>query len=1033
MKKFEEKFGKSITKDYLKIAKNIISDGSLLACIEKSNDHFFVVRNLKNSVSYIKYQTIAQKIKQSNLEKLKPEEIACLLYLDQFTQDKTPKENTVIKKEKKIEVLPDKEEAEQPSKCKGEIFLKINEFPNAQSTWEPSFITVTLIVDGKEYTGNSNKLRQLRFDEGKSSSFTIRDFDSHSRQIIRFLSQNAEADGSSYNLKADLMSDLMHCLKKFNKFFDANGKRVIVHSEEAEIVSVYSGDDKKSIIPSLYVNGKVIDIFQKPSFVLGKSGIWVGRNGEYWWVPATVDLIWLRKFLMTELPISLKVSSPVRQIDAVKPQLTEKECITCCFFDFNYEKNNLHFTVKILFRYDKFYLDVEDSRIFELSGGFILRDKLNEELIVKKILKFGFKPVDSELGLYLLNDSEAIGLFINNVFGGLKNRYTNINYTHNAANLIFSQISRIHLKCYEPELIDDTYKFTYELGNGDDKLLWHDAVKAVKSNRRYIISKYKIFKLTPDFSDFVKKVNNITTPVKDINNKLQIPKGSVIYWVKAAEKLKQAVPKEWLHFMDIDESKDKEIDIQRTNEMLMLKQFEFVGILREYQKTGVNWLLKMVKNGLNVVLADEMGLGKTVQSLAFILNFKSETKTLRPSLIVCPTSLVDNWLYESKKFTPNLKTIIIKGQNRQELTVEIKNYDIVITSYALIKRDVELYADIEFDVLILDEAQHIKNPATVNSKTCKTIKAAHRIVLTGTPLENSPEDLWSIFDFLNVGMLGTKESFKSSYSKIENDLEKQKELSQRIAPFVLRRHKNEVEQLPEKTEQILYCEMSQTQQAVYNRVLQDGKFKYSSMMKGNSTRFDVLTSLLRLRQICCHPMLLPQLSGMKIDESAKTELLEEIVFEAIDSGHRTLIFSQFTSLLAILKKWSEENKILYEYLDGNTKNRFERVQNFNNNHKINLFLLSLKAGGTGLNLTGADTVVIYDPWWNPSAELQATDRAHRIGQTKSVTTFKLVVKNSIEEKILELQDRKKGLFNGIIENTAAFNKLTDKDIGYLLD
>jgi len=1028
MKKFEDKFGKSITKDYLKTAKNIISDGSLLACIEKSNEHYFVVRNLKNSVSYIKHQTIAQKIKKNNLEKLKPEDIACLLYLDQFTHDKVSKENSVSKKNKKLGVAIEKEEPEQQQKYKGEIFLKINEYPNAQSTWESSFITVTLIVDGKEYIGNSNKLRQLRFDEGKSSSFTIRDFDSHSRQIIRFLSQNAEADGSSYNLKADVMSDFMHCLKKFNKFFDANGRRIIVHSEEGEIVSIYSGDDKKATIPSLYVNGKHIDIFQNSSFILGKSGVWVGRRGEYWWVPATVDLIWLRKFLMIDLPISIKITSPVRMIDEIEPQLVEKECTACCFFDFNYEKNNFQFTLKILFKYDKFYLDVEDSRFLELNDSFALRNKLAEETIVKKILKFGFKPIDSELGLYGLGDSEAIGLFINNVFGTLKNKSTIINYTHNAANLIFSQISRIHLKCYEPELVGDSYKFTYELGNGDDKLIWHDVVKAVKSNRRYIINRCKIFKLTPDFSEFVRKINNITTPVKDVNNKLSIPKGSVIYWVKSAEKLKQAVPKEWIHFNEINESKDK-----NTNEILPTKQFKFTGILREYQKTGVNWLLKMVKNGLNVVLADEMGLGKTVQSLAFILSFKAEVKTLNPSLIVCPTSLVDNWLYESKKFTPNLKTIIIKGQNRQELTAEINNYDIVITSYALIKRDVELYSGIEFDILILDEAQHIKNPATVNSKTCKLIKAAHRIVLTGTPLENSPEDLWSIFDFLNVGMLGTKESFKSSYSKIENDLEKQKELSQRIAPFVLRRHKNDVEQLPEKTEQILYCEMSQAQQAVYNRVLQDGKYKYSSMIKGDSTRFDVLTSLLRLRQICCHPMLLPQLSGMKTDESAKTELLEEIALEAIDSGHRTLIFSQFTSLLAILKQWCEENKIMYEYLDGNTKNRFERVQNFNNNKNINLFLLSLKAGGTGLNLTGADTVIIYDPWWNPSAELQATDRAHRIGQTKSVTTFKLVVKNSIEEKILELQERKKGLFNGIIENTTAFNKLTDKDIGYLLD
>jgi len=428
-----------------------------------------------------------------------------------------------------------------------------------------------------------------------------------------------------------------------------------------------------------------------------------------------------------------------------------------------------------------------------------------------------------------------------------------------------------------------------------------------------------------------------------------------------------------------------------------------------------------------------MGLGKTVQTLALIQHCKEQISSFKSALVICPTSLVSNWEAEAKKFTPELSVITITGTDRKSLLEEIANNNLIITSYAVIKKDINYYEALEFDLVVLDEAQHIKNSNTINARVCKQIKARHRMVLTGTPLENTPEDIWGIFDFLSHGTLGNKENFRLNYTKIENNQDKQNELAERISPFILRRHKNKVEQLPEKTEQILFCEMTPEQQKIYNEILYKGKLECDSYLKGKSTRFNVLTSLLKLRQICCHPKLISKNSDELTKASTKTDLLQELIFQILDSGHKTLIFSQFTSLLAIIKKWCIEQKISFEYLDGQSKNRQAIVNNFNSNKDISLFLLSLKAGGTGLNLTSADTVIIYDPWWNPCVESQATDRTHRIGQKNPVTTIKLVVKNSIEEKILELQKRKQGLFNGIIENSPSFRKLSDKDLLYLLN
>jgi SNF2 family DNA or RNA helicase len=359
----------------------------------------------------------------------------------------------------------------------------------------------------------------------------------------------------------------------------------------------------------------------------------------------------------------------------------------------------------------------------------------------------------------------------------------------------------------------------------------------------------------------------------------------------------------------------------------------------------------------------------------------------------------------------------------------------MICSYAVARRDALDIKKITVSYLILDEAQHIKNPETINAQSCKNIKAEHRLVLTGTPLENSPDDLWSIFDFLHPGMLGSFNSFKKYYHGIGAAEGLQNDLTQRVSPFIKRRTKKVVcKELPPKIEQTLYCEMQPKQRSIYNKILTESKNQIKKLIKDGKKKanFEILTTLMRLRQICCHPSLLPDHQA-EDTEACKMELLKELVLENIDSNQKMLIFSQFTSLLKLIRKWLDEESISYEYLDGATKNRQERVDKFNNSKNIPVFLLSLKAGGTGLNLTSANTVIIYDPWWNPAVEAQAADRTHRIGQTQNVNSLKLVVKDSIEEKILSLQAEKQKIFDNLIENPAAgVNKLTIEELKALI-
>jgi superfamily II DNA or RNA helicase len=461
------------------------------------------------------------------------------------------------------------------------------------------------------------------------------------------------------------------------------------------------------------------------------------------------------------------------------------------------------------------------------------------------------------------------------------------------------------------------------------------------------------------------------------------------------------------------------------------------SVLRIYQKHGVYWLNFLAKNGLAGILADEMGLGKTVQTLAFLRTLKGRG----PSLIVCPSSLIFNWRAEAEHWTPDLKVLALEGASRASRFPQIGHADLVITSYPLLQRDLASYGSQEFAAAILDEAQRIKNPDTQTAKTAMSIRARHRFALTGTPVENSVRDLWSVMNFLLPGYLGSRNDFRDRFEKpIQTDPSgpETQRLKRRIKPFILRRLKRTVAtELPDKLEQVSYCEMTDTQRALYRKITESTRRQISELAGAKDAakaRMTMLTALLRLRQAACDLRLLGLEEAPSADEaSAKLELLRELIEEAAEGEHRVLVFSQFVKMLSLVRESLEADAIDYCYLDGQSKDRPAQVQRFQTG-QVPVFLISLKAGGTGLNLTAADTVIHFDPWWNPAVEAQATDRAHRIGQTKIVTSYKLITRDTVEEKILNLQAKKQAIASSAVEDEQPLMEgLSMDDIRELLE
>jgi SNF2 family DNA or RNA helicase len=456
--------------------------------------------------------------------------------------------------------------------------------------------------------------------------------------------------------------------------------------------------------------------------------------------------------------------------------------------------------------------------------------------------------------------------------------------------------------------------------------------------------------------------------------------------------------------------------------------------LRPYQEQGLSWLRFIHEIGSGGVLADDMGLGKTIETIALLLSLKQEKKedALR-ALIVAPTSVVTNWVREIERFGPALTTALWHGAGRKEQADELESSNVIITSYALLRRDIDLLKELRLDYAILDEAQAIKNPLSATAQSAKELKAQHRLALTGTPIENRLSEIWSIFDFVSPGLLGAMPKFEERYARPieQGNSERAARLRSVIHPFILRRTKVEVaKDLPPKLEVDKIIDLVPDQRAIYLQVLREvrahvlGEVERQGLAK---SQIHILAGLTKLRQAACDPRLLGLPREFSHDDSGKLSALRELVDEVESGGHKVLIFSQFVSMLKLIRQALDEDKIRYEYLDGSTTDRPGRIDRFQSDPTIPVFLISLKAGGSGLNLTAADTVIHFDPWWNPAVEDQASDRAHRIGQKKVVTVYRLVAAGTIEEKILELKQRKKDLVASVLSEDQTGEKQLSRD------
>lgn len=455
-------------------------------------------------------------------------------------------------------------------------------------------------------------------------------------------------------------------------------------------------------------------------------------------------------------------------------------------------------------------------------------------------------------------------------------------------------------------------------------------------------------------------------------------------------------------------------------------------VMRSYQKAGYRWLKMMEHYGLSGILADDMGLGKTLEALSLLADLPDDAI----SLVICPKTLLFNWAAEIKKFCPFLRFIIYEGpQKERRQLLDNPNVNIILASYSIIPSDLEIFQEINFDYIILDEAQHIKNTGAQRTKAVKQLNSRYRMCMTGTPVENNTSEIWSLFDFLMPGYLPVQNKFKNMYSE-DSDHEMRQKVRLLITPFILRRRKEEVLiELPDKQIQTAYCSLTSVQEKLYLQILEQVNKKYfSAEAFAGSNYLHILAALTRLRQICNHPALISEDLKTDLEYSGKLELMSELIQDALDSGHKILVFSQFVGMLKILKEMLKKSKTVFEYMDGSTRDRQKRVDNFNNNNKVRVFLISLKTGGYGLNLTAADTVIITDPWWNPMGENQAIDRAHRLGQTKKVLVYKIITRGTIEEKIQRLQLNKRELFNSLIENGQQIIKnLTTEELKELLE
>lgn len=698
-------------------------------------------------------------------------------------------------------------------------------------------------------------------------------------------------------------------------------------------------------------------------------------------------------------------------------------------FYFDYEKDKIECKIKMV------YEDIEKN-IMDLSNKFgnnyVIRNYEKENQYILELEEYGFKINEEKENLYL-DEEDLIVSFMNEHINYLVNKYD-----------IYMTKRLKEFKVFDNTSIQSQFKigrdnilsFSFEIDNIDKKEISSllDSIQLKKKYYKLKNGNWIRIDNNPELLGMSKIVEQLDISNKELkNDNIEISKYKSLVidqideeyeFIKIDNTLMELINKfKSYKELEINFSKDEKI------------------LLRDYQQVGIKWMLTLASCNFGGILADEMGLGKSIQTIKYIEKRKEENNN-RKFIIVVPTSLIYNWENEFKKFSPQLKFVVVnESKEKREKIINDNDYDIYITTYGLIRQDIELYQKFEFDTCIIDEAQNIKNVNAETTKAIKNIKAINHFALTGTPIENSILELWSIFDFLMPGFMPNLTKFKHIYTvkNIEEDNSLLHDLNRKVAPFILRRKKKDVlTELPDKIMNNVLVELNEEQKKLYVSYLEktrqdiDDTIKKEGFMKSQVL---ILSLLTKLRQICIAPKLIvDNYNGI----SSKIEALVDMIEQTIKNGHKILLFSQFPSALKIVKKELENKKIDSYYLDGSTKSkdRIKLVTEFNQN-EIPIFLISLKAGGTGLNLTSADVVIHLDPWWNPQVENQATDRSHRIGQKNVVEVVKLIAKGTIEEKIIELQEKKQKLSDQVIEgedrDQIILSKLTEQEIRDILN
>ena len=863
-----------------------------------------------------------------------------------------------------------------------------------------------VIKDIREFLGRVDR-REI-YSYGKSLKFkhAINNFDASSQKCIEIL-MNFSIDSYWNDVRNKEISPMAN-----QAIIEAyKGKKIFINGCE----NLVCLDDFEPIIA--IKNGKImLENGENIEFLPGYNYDFIVKNGAIYRLKCDSEIRILTKFLMqnSDFDSSLIKKDFAQKIvsrfvdyieldDDFKDEFSIKELTIHAYFDYIDDEILLD---------AKYYLD--DDEIDEKSV-------IDNNFISKKYSHFC--SIINSLGFTKnkISDINLIGNFLTSDLQILQ-KHCEIFLSDNIKKMTIKRMNKIKSNIsYNSGMLDVCFE---NLNFSNEEL--SKILKGIKKKVKYVkLSKNIIFDINNDeVKQFFELVEEFNLDQNNLTGKQSIPLYQGLKLMSNDHDFKNVNIDENIKNMIKEISNYKEANYEIPSEVK--------GVLRRYQINAFNWLKTLVKYNFCGILADDMGLGKTLEIISLILSENSN----KPSLIVGPKSLIFNWQKEFEKWAPNVKVVVINGvaEDRKNIILSIKNDEkvIFISSYDSLRNDLELYNNVSFRFCILDEAQFIKNHNTLKAQSVKQIKSEIRFVLTGTPIENTVVDLWSLFDFLMPNYLYNYNKFKDDYEKeiiTNHNSSAIKKLVKKITPFILRRTKAEVlNDLPEKIEVIRYAQMNDDQRKVYEAQL----LKTKEMIDGKS-KVELLSAITRLRQICVYPkMFMDNYQG----ESAKVDLLMELLLDMTSNGHKVLVFSQFTSVFdAITNKLSEKG-IGYFVLTGKTPAmiRVNMVEQFNERNSIQkVFLISLKAGGTGLNLVGADTVIQLDPWWNVAAENQASDRAHRIGQKNVVQVIKLICENSIEQKVLELQELKKDIVSEIIaDNDENISKLNSSDLKYLL-